>query len=181
MSVREGQRLLACVLATVVACSGTPSAESEGVRAIPPQSPPRFEEFAAEAIFRGAPAPIDLSGETARRFRTRLSAARAEGANFAGRFALVTWGCGTACLSGALLDLRSGAVHPLPIAPELGLDFRADSRLLIVHPPAEIAEQYPPGSERPARVRSEYYVWSDSTSGWTLRATIYPPPASSAR
>jgi len=39
------------------------------------------------------------------------------GVNFAGRYVLVQWGCGTNCMRAALIDGRSGAVLHLPLLP----------------------------------------------------------------
>ena len=67
------------------------------------------------------------------------------GANFAGHYVLVQWGCGSNCMQAALIDGRSGTVLRLPQIPgeKLGyfgiptgsvdlrtLQFRWNSRLL---------------------------------------------------
>ena len=46
----------------------------------------------------------------ARSFRTRLSEALHRGVNFAGHYAVAGWGCGTGCISGAIIDARTGNV-----------------------------------------------------------------------
>ena len=46
----------------------------------------------------------------ARTFRTRLSEALASGVNFAGHYVVAGWGCGTGCISGAIIDARTGNV-----------------------------------------------------------------------
>jgi len=80
-----------------------------------PQNAPRFERYAVP-VARVAHAPrIDLAGNRrARDFRTRLREAAEEGAksgpNFAGHYALASWGCGTGCLDWALVDLKTGKV-----------------------------------------------------------------------
>jgi hypothetical protein len=67
------------------------------------------------------------------------------GPNFAGHYALVTWGCGSPCLMGAFVDLKTGRIFPPPyhgpgrsyfhvpwaFPMEPPLSFRLDSRLLI--------------------------------------------------
>lgn len=47
-------------------------------------------------------------------FRTRLREAAREKPNFAGRYILTTWGCGTSCLMGAVIDAKTGRVYWLP-------------------------------------------------------------------
>lgn len=103
---------------------------------------PEFEEYLAEIDARlPSSAPVDLSSHPwARSFRTRLRNVAAEGANFAGHYALVNWGCGTECQGSLLVDVRTGKVVGLkgsdePLATARGVAFRIDSRLLIADPP----------------------------------------------
>src|SRR5262249_13465907 len=80
----------------------------------------------------------------ARTMRTRLSEAFRSGVNFAGHYIVASWGCGTGCISGAVIDARNGNVYwPLPLYA-LGVwyegnsyvdnpvDYRKNSRLLII-------------------------------------------------
>ena len=46
-----------------------------------------------------------------RRFRTHIREAAAGGVNFAGHYALATWGCGSGCAQFAIVDLNTGKVH----------------------------------------------------------------------
>jgi hypothetical protein len=72
-------------------------------------APPRLEDYPVSQIYRGKPAPPDLSTPEARRFRTVLRQF-AQGPNFAGHFTLAMWGCGAACSTVAVIDAKSGAV-----------------------------------------------------------------------
>jgi hypothetical protein len=104
---------------------------------------PRFSEYPA-APWSGAHA-LALAGLPEEAFaseREELAAALGARANFAGRAALVTLGCGAGCARGAIVDLPTGRVA-LPAAlealPEPGacgtaapVTFRRDSRLLTV-------------------------------------------------
>lgn len=120
----------------------------------------RFEDHAVTAIHRGRPAPVDItSNSTARQFRTLLKTGAESGPNFAGRFTVVVWGCGTECQSFAVIDARTGRVHDPPTAAELGLDFRLDSRLLVINPAHAIRERY--GAAPPAWLSSRFYVFHD--------------------
>jgi hypothetical protein len=77
----------------------------------------------------------------AREFRTRLREAAREKPNFAGHFIVTTWGCGTECVEGAIIDARTGRVFMLPFTlccwdPVVGVDdgfkpveFRVNSSL----------------------------------------------------
>jgi hypothetical protein len=80
----------------------------------------------------------------ARTMRTRLSEALPDGINFAGHFIVVGWGCGTGCISGAIIDARTGNVlWPLPLYAlgvwydgnsyvDKPVDYQKNSRLLII-------------------------------------------------
>lgn len=79
-----------------------------------PRAAPKFESYAVPVERMRHPAPVDLRSPDARMFRTRLrEAARAAatyGPNFAGHYALATWGCGTGCLNWGIVDLKTGRV-----------------------------------------------------------------------
>ena len=71
---------------------------------------PRFEDYPA-AIYTGKIAPVNLrSGRRARIFRTVLREGLREGANCAGHYALVSFGCGTSCTISAIVDVSNGRV-----------------------------------------------------------------------
>jgi hypothetical protein len=108
------------------------------------QATPRFQDYSAP-VYKGKRAPVNLkSAEGASTFRTRLREGAAKGINFAGRYTLVAWGCGTGCLSGGIIDARTGTVY---FPRELGgfgvwyfsdnpnaeaLEFKPNSRLLVL-------------------------------------------------
>jgi hypothetical protein len=104
----------------------------------------------------------------ARSFRTRLSEGLKGGVNFAGHYTLVGWGCGTGCISGAIIDARKGNV----IWPEqlnaigvwYGGDeyadepvaFKKNSRLLIISGSPGVANG---AAEKPQGLY--YYEWKN--------------------
>src|SRR3712207_314367 len=71
---------------------------------------PRFEDYSVGTIYRGNNAPVKLD-EDSRAFRTRLREATREKPNFAGRFIVTAWGCGTGCVLGAVIDASTGKVY----------------------------------------------------------------------
>ena len=102
---------------------------------------PRFRDYPAKEVYRGRPARVVLTRDD-RAFRTRLREAGRQRPNFAGRYVVTTWGCGTGCRVGAVVDLKTGRVHWLPHGlccwayggppyPEPA-EFRLDSRLIIL-------------------------------------------------
>jgi hypothetical protein len=108
------------------------------------QATPRFQDYSV-AVYKGKRAPVNLnSAEGAGTFRTRLREGASKGVNFAGRYTLVAWGCGTSCLMAGIIDAKTGTVY---FPKELGgfgvwyfsdnpnaeaLEFKANSRLLVL-------------------------------------------------
>jgi hypothetical protein len=107
---------------------------------------PDFNRYRV-TVEKAAARSIDFkSSPDARSFRTRLTAALRQGVNFAGRYILTGWGCGTGCISGAIIDARTGRVYfPEPLGGmasgstddggyvEEPLRFRKNSRLIILN------------------------------------------------
>jgi hypothetical protein len=99
---------------------------------------PQFKDYPAEAAYKGKNAPLKLTKDN-RDYRTRLRAAAKEKPDFAGRYILTTWGCGTACLVGAVVDAKKGSVTFLPGAiyadsrQNIAYDYKLNSRLLIIY------------------------------------------------
>nr|MBA4160030.1 hypothetical protein [Gemmatimonadota bacterium] len=159
---RTAVSLAAPLLLSLAACTEeqrTPSAAAPGaplpaVEAAAAE-PPRFEDYPTGKV-QGIekPAPVDLSSHPdARQFRTALSRGAAEGPNFAGHYTVVSWGCGTMCQQLRIVDARTGRVHEGPISL-LGVEYRLDSRLLVVNPPQAVRENPCPACE------TSYYVWN---------------------
>ncbi|MEP6901291.1 MAG: hypothetical protein ABJA66_06045 [Actinomycetota bacterium] len=71
---------------------------------------PQFKNYPAAEKFSGKNAPL-IIGKDEKTFRTRLREAAKEKPNFAGHYILTTWGCGTTCLMGAVIDAKTGKVY----------------------------------------------------------------------
>lgn len=105
--------------------------------AAPESRVPQYTEYPAHSAYRGKAADVVLSTAEEKMFRTRLRDASRETANFAGEYVLTTWGCGTSCIHGAVVSLRTGRVVFLPGTICCGegdgerLEFRLNSRLLV--------------------------------------------------
>ena len=104
---------------------------------------PKFEDYPVRGIFRGTPTPPALTTVEARRFRTELHRQAASGPNFAGHFTFARWSCGAGCVTGAIIDARTGHVW-FPkfrvedavassgrIAVHHATDFHVDSELVV--------------------------------------------------
>jgi hypothetical protein len=121
---------------------------------------PRFQDFAVTNVFKSKPAAVDLSSNPqARMYRTQLRRQAAEGPDFAGHYKIAIWGCGSSCAAFAIVDSQSGHVYFPPELPyvtwtgyegtNFGLQYRIDSRLLVLHGSPE---------EKP-QIGTFYYVW----------------------
>jgi hypothetical protein len=87
---------------------------------------PRFSDYPVSERYHGRTAPLVLT-RAARMYRTRLREAARERPNFAGHFIVATWGCGTECVEGVIIDARTGRVFMLPFtlccwSPGVGVD-----------------------------------------------------------
>jgi len=98
---------------------------------------PQFQNYHVSNAYIGKPAQVVLSTADEKAFRTRLREASKQPANFAGEYVLTAWGCGTSCIYGAAVSLKTGRVVFLPgsICCWDGdgerLDFRINSRLFV--------------------------------------------------
>lgn len=105
---------------------------------------PSFSDYRVKAERLTAKQPDLASNKNARMYRTNLRNAAKEGVNFAGRYVLACWGCGTGCLEAAIIDARTGKVFFPAVLQGVGtgfcdlpgnvetLDYKPDSRLLIL-------------------------------------------------
>lgn len=108
---------------------------------------PGFSDYPAVA-FKGKAATLKLTTPLARNYRTRLREGARRAVNFAGRYKLHTWSCGTGCLQTAFIDAKTGDVFfpaelngfilcffdPEPVSRELedSLQFQKGSRLVVM-------------------------------------------------
>jgi len=105
---------------------------------------PAFISYSA-AVEKPRVRAIDFKASPdARSFRTRLSDAIKSGVNFAGHYVVAGWGCGTGCISGAIIDARNGRVYwPIQFNAmstwydgndyvDKPIEYRNNSRLLIL-------------------------------------------------
>jgi hypothetical protein len=105
------------------------------------QKLPRFMDYPVSESFSGKTAPLVLSRE-ARMYRTCLNEAARQKPNFAGHFIVTTWGCGTECIMGAIIDSAKGRVFMLPttlccwganVDEKFNpVEFKANSKLIIL-------------------------------------------------
>jgi len=105
---------------------------------------PKFADYKVK-VSKAKPKSIVFRGnKDARMFRTRLRDARKGGVNFAGHFIFTTWGCGTSCAYGAIINTKTGRVYfpkevagmsfgMMPDLPDQPIQYRKNSQLLVIH------------------------------------------------
>lgn len=108
-----------------------------------PAALPSYEDFAAAPETIAERPALKRDTAFAREYRTRLSEGLRElPINFAGHYVMVTFGCGSTCLYGGMVDARTGEATALPfLVDSFGSDkvdiddpllYRVDSRLVII-------------------------------------------------
>ncbi len=105
----------------------------------PANPPPRpnFTAYPAEPTLRGPAKLPDFAGRDAAfaQFRTRLTQAARQRANFSGHYVITQIGCGTGCNRPHLIDKTTGAVSLFPRGgednPDLGLNYNSRSALVV--------------------------------------------------
>jgi hypothetical protein len=83
----------------------------------------RFEDYPVGEIFHGKPAKLQLITPQEREFRTRLQEGLAQGANFAGHYTVIQWGCGAGCVMMAIVDALTGRIYKAPLPGTKEADF----------------------------------------------------------
>ncbi|CAM3520966.1 hypothetical protein POKO110462_07010 [Pontibacter korlensis] len=92
-------------------------------------------DYGVGNMYRGNLAPLDeKSHEDARTYRSMLRQGLEEGVNFAGKYTVVSIGCGTSCQQHFVVDRESGKVLD-KVQSSMGAKYSTNSRVLIVNPP----------------------------------------------
>ncbi len=138
--------LSALIAMSIISCKENTEKQSEisteqsevKVEVIDTTSEITFKDYKTEYKKTTEKAKIDFnSNPNAKGFKTAISESYKVGEiNFAGNYIISTWGCGTSCISGAMVDIRDGKVYDLPSDEEwdgIGNSYNSDkeSSLLI--------------------------------------------------
>jgi len=126
--------LSVCALAAICCASAS---------AAPANRDALFAKYASAPIYHG-PVQLPHFKDRDRAFadyRTRIHDRMRQGANFAGHYALIGWGCGTGCQSNVVGDVITGQVFDFPLSGEDFINLRIeawpDSRLILASWAAE--------------------------------------------
>ncbi|MEK7509748.1 MAG: hypothetical protein AAB605_03470 [Patescibacteria group bacterium] len=94
-------------------------------------------DAAPKETYAGEIAEVDFNGveyPQLNRLKNGISKAAKGGANFAGHYAVVEWGCGSSCQEHAVVDVQSGKIIVFGILSEAGLQFHPESNTIITNP-----------------------------------------------
>lgn len=121
---------------TVALASGAIVSNAAAQQPVPP---PRFKDFPVRNIYKGPTAKPVLKSEYFRD-RKELFPSRDDKVDFAGQYIMVKMTCGSSCVTGAIMNARTGQVFSLPFTiccwREVrddfeAIEFRPDSRLVM--------------------------------------------------
>jgi hypothetical protein len=105
--------------------------------------PPHFIQFPANTARVIAPVELKLTTIFQKHFKTQIVRQSKGPPNFAGIFRVAEWGCGSSCVSIAVINLRSGLVYDGPFVVlgygephkyeggDAELEYKTSSRLLV--------------------------------------------------
>lgn len=89
-----------------------------------------FEDFPYEVYNGELRDPNFESNPNYKKFITRITNECKEGVNFAGHYTMVTWGCGSPCQRGVVVDRKTGEIFD-GLETTYGIEFKKDSRLVV--------------------------------------------------
>ncbi|HLP55371.1 MAG TPA: hypothetical protein VK151_10095 [Fluviicola sp.] len=97
-----------------------------------------FEDFPAPSIDTVSKSPLDFnSNKEAKHYITAIKNGYKTGnSTFGGHYELITWGCGSPCASGVIVDRKTGKIYDLPMVA-FGYEYRYNSLMLLTNPPDE--------------------------------------------
>ena len=97
---------------------------------------PKFEDFPATDFSDNKNIVVDINSDpigkiypTAIRYSIKYN-----GINFAGKYSVAEWGCGSGCQNGVIVNADTGHIYPLPEVMVNSYEARKDSRLLVQNP-----------------------------------------------
>jgi hypothetical protein len=117
---------------------------------------PAFTDYSVPATFHGRPARPRLTSPSLRRFRTVLRTAAAEGPNFAGHYTIAMWGCGSPCVSLAVIDAVNGSVTFVSNPSARPPMFSRESRLVVFDDASYLTDSL----GRPKFGNVAYFAWT---------------------
>jgi hypothetical protein len=127
----------AVAILTIAALCAAPQAHGKAK-----ERTPRFADYPVTKLshIRVAKPKVPKNWDEDPRLRFQDSVGESNTANFAGHYFVATWGCGTTCVWGGIVEAKSGRVVELPSVSGWfdvhdkfeAIDFRHNSRLIVL-------------------------------------------------
>lgn len=116
-----------------------------------------FEDYPVIEQYLGGVAQIDFTNhELLEEFSSVMQASLNDfGVNFAGKYSVITWGCGVDCQNSTVIDVSNGEIVEYGLITAYGLSYSPDSRLLIINPEVNIPDDY---LESDIDTTTDYYI-----------------------
>ena len=141
--------LLTLIAISLVSCQDKTKKEKDPISTIPLNTERTVK---ADINFKSNP--------IAERYRTVITEKYTElGVNFASYYIITTWGCGSGCVSGVMIDIRDGFVYSMPEDKDWGgngtyIESKKESNILKTVAVAQ-------SSSREIEERRKYWEWNE--------------------
>jgi hypothetical protein len=128
--------LITLIAISVVSCQDKTKKKEDSISTIPLNSERTVK---ADINFKSNP--------IAERYRTVITEKYNElEVNFASYYVIITWGCGSGCVTGVMVDIRDGFVHSMPEDKEWGgngtyIESKKESKILKTVAVAQSSEE----------------------------------------
>ncbi len=134
----------------------------------------RFEDYTDLTPFTGVFKQFIMPSyaNTNSKIKTAISNGYSNAYAFAGRFGIATWSCGTDCKEHVVVDPANGSTVGRPFRGDYGLEYRQESRMLIVNPYRNILKPN-------IKVTTSYLLLKDGNSPSLSTLCSYTPPSTS--
>lgn len=121
-----------------------------------------FDNFLVDEKYIGKISEVSFdTNELAKEFSSVISASVSDfGVNFAGKYSVITWGCGVRCQNSTIVDVSDGTIVEYGLITAYGLAYSSGSRLLIVNPKENLPESF---EDIEVNITTDYYVINDDT------------------
>ncbi|MCX6713069.1 MAG: hypothetical protein NTY66_02580 [Candidatus Vogelbacteria bacterium] len=117
---------------------------------------PNFKDYAIGPadIYTSRPADLNLVGyPEAEAYRAFIRSATLRGVNFAGKYIVAEWGCGTDCQNHAIVNATTGKLIAFGLRSAYGVEFYKNSRLIAFNPNRGLEE----GTYSAPLARTQFY------------------------
>lgn len=135
----------------------------------------RFEDYTDLTPFTGTFKQFSMPSFAAGNERIKAAILTGYGASyaFAGRFGIASWSCGTDCKEHAVVDPATGSIVGRPFRGDYGIDYRQESRILVVNPYRNILKPN-------IKATTSYLLLKDGNSPSLSTLCSYTPPSVAA-